>query len=205
MSSVDSIPFKRCSHISMGVLILLIIEIVMLTLFQPVCFPSSGSDLFNIRKINSKFSHRCLFHPFHVAFVFPAHPPFSSRTRISYSSILLLIGSLSILFLQCSYPVILMKILTEFQVRLSSLIFFSGGSNSVLFRFFSVFQMFSHTGAPHNNSLLSIHLFASAEVFSKGSSCHSRSAQPISRLLSHSRHLFQSVHFLFQIPQQYFF
>ena len=77
MSSVDSIPFKRCSHISMGVLILLIIEVVMSTLFQPACFSSSGSDHFNIRKINSKLflNGVCFIRP-QVAFVFPPTPLF---------------------------------------------------------------------------------------------------------------------------------
>ena len=45
-------------------------------LFQPACFSSSGSDHLNIRKINSKFSQRYLFHLPQVAFVFPALPPF---------------------------------------------------------------------------------------------------------------------------------
>ena len=35
------------------------------------------------------------------------------------------------------------------------------------------------------------------KAFSKGSSCHSRSVQPISRLLSHSSHLIQPVQSLF--------
>ena len=43
---------------------------------------------------------------------------------------ILWIWSLSILFRPCSYPVILMKILTEPQVRHSSFFFFSGGFNS---------------------------------------------------------------------------
>ena len=53
---------------------------------------------------------------------FLALPPFSSRTQISQSCILLLMGSLSILFHQCSYPVILRKILTKLQVHHSSLV-----------------------------------------------------------------------------------
>ena len=119
--------------------------------------------------------------------------PFYLRTKISYSSILLFMGSLPIPFFQCSYPVVLMKILTELQVRHSSLVFFSGGFKSS-FRCwshtpFSSFQIPSHTSAPHNNLLLVIHLFGSAEDISEGSSCLSRSVQPISRLLSHSSHL----------------
>ena len=60
---------------------------------------------------------------------FPALPPFSSRTKIHYSSILLSMGSLSILFRQCSYPVILRKILTELQVYHSA--FFSSPVDSI--------------------------------------------------------------------------
>ena len=65
---------KRCSHIAMWILILLIIEVVMLILFQPACFSSSGSNHFSICKINYKFSQRCLFRSSQVVFVFP-HPP----------------------------------------------------------------------------------------------------------------------------------
>ena len=103
-SIVESIPFLN------GVLILLceyetflIIEVVMLILFQPACFSSSESDHFNIRDINSKFSKRYSFHLPNLPLF--SHPPtlsFSSRTQISYSSILLLMGSLSIIFCQCA-------------------------------------------------------------------------------------------------------
>ena len=83
-SNVDSIPVpKRCSHTSMWILILLVHRDCHVNSFQPVCFSSSGSDHFNICKINSKFSHRCLFHPSQVAFLFPPSHPFSSRTQIS--------------------------------------------------------------------------------------------------------------------------
>ena len=51
---------------------MLIIEVVMLILFQPACFSSSGSEHLNIRKINSKFSQWCLFRSSQVVFVFPA-------------------------------------------------------------------------------------------------------------------------------------
>ena len=81
-SNVDSIPFLigvlilRCKYQSF-----MIIEIVMSILFNRCCFFSSGSDLFNIRKIQSQLSQRCSFHPSQVAFVFPALPPlFSLRT-----------------------------------------------------------------------------------------------------------------------------
>ena len=47
-------------------------------------------------------SQRCLFHPSPSCLCFPSIPPFSSRNQISYSSILLFLGSLFILFFQCS-------------------------------------------------------------------------------------------------------
>ena len=43
-------------------------------------------------------------------------------------------------------------------------------------------SMFSHTGAPLNYSPLAIQLFRSAEDISEGSSCHSRSVNPILRM-----------------------
>ena len=67
---------KRCSHIAMWILILLIIEVVMLILFQPACFSSSASNHSNICEINSKVSQ---WHPFHLSpscLCFPALPPF---------------------------------------------------------------------------------------------------------------------------------
>ena len=67
---------KRCSHISMGVLILLDHWGCHVNSFQPACFSSSGSDHFNIREINSKFSQRCLFHPSPSCLCFPTLPPF---------------------------------------------------------------------------------------------------------------------------------
>ena len=67
---------KWCYHISMGVLILLDHRDCHVNSFQPVCFFSSGSDHFNIRKITSQFSQRCLFHPSQVVFVFPPSHPF---------------------------------------------------------------------------------------------------------------------------------
>ena len=67
-------------------------------LFNQHVFSSSGSEHFNIRKIQSQFSQRCSFHPSQVVFVVPPTHPFSSRTQISYSSILLLMGSFSIPF-----------------------------------------------------------------------------------------------------------
>ena len=58
-----------------------------------------------------------------------SHPPtlFLQGPRLLNQVSFLLMGSLSILFRQCSYPVILRKILTELQVYYSSSLFFSGG------------------------------------------------------------------------------
>ena len=77
--------------------------------------------IFNIRKINSKSSQRCSFHPFPSCLCFPALPPLfffkDSDFLIEYP---FYNGSLSILFPSGSYPVILLKILTELLVHHSS-------------------------------------------------------------------------------------
>ena len=60
-----------CSHISMGVLILLVHQGCLFNPFQPVCFSSSKSDHSNIRKINSKLFLKG------VRFIRPKLPLFS--------------------------------------------------------------------------------------------------------------------------------
>ena len=65
---------KRCSHISMWMLIHHNHRDCHVDSFQPACFSSSGSDHFSICEFNSKFSQWCLFHLSQVVFVFP-HPP----------------------------------------------------------------------------------------------------------------------------------
>ena len=88
---------------------------------------------------------------------------------------LLFVRSLFICFFQCSYPVILKKILTEPQVYHYSFSFFSGGFNSSFVDHipFSSFQMLFHAGAPLNNPLLAIQLFRSAKDISEDSCFHS--------------------------------
>ena len=77
MSNVDSIPSRsgvpilRCEYKSF-----LIIEIVLSILFQPACFSLSGSDHFNIRKINSKFFSTVYVSSVPSCLCFPALPPF---------------------------------------------------------------------------------------------------------------------------------
>ena len=101
VSSVDSIPFLN------GVLILrckyqsfMIIDVVMLILFNRRVFSPSGSDHFNIHKIKYQFfstlfvssiSKLPLFFP-------PSLPLFFSKDPDSYSSIHFIGGNLSILF-----------------------------------------------------------------------------------------------------------
>ena len=172
----------------------------MLILFQPACFSSSGSDLFNIRKINSKFSQLCLFHPSQGAFVFPALPPFSfkesdvvtkypfySREVPSFFSINVLTRWFS---WRCSSSLLffVLFLLRWTQVKLS-----------VLIIAFSSFQMLSHAGISLNHSPLAIQLFWSAEDISKDSCFHSASILTISRLLPHSSHLIQPVQSPFQV------
>ena len=108
---------KRCSHTPMWIQILLVHRDCHVNPFQPACLSSSGSDHFNIRKITSQFSQRCLFHPSPSCLCFSRPPTLvSPRTHISHSSIILLMWSLFVLFSQCSYPVILMKMLHKFII-----------------------------------------------------------------------------------------
>ena len=138
-----------------------------------MCLSSSGSVHVNICKI--------IYHFFSTVFVssvsklplfFPPSPPFVflQGLRFLLQVSILLMGSFSILFRQCSYPVILMKILMELQVRHSS--FFSSPVDliqalvlSILLFFF--FQCFSYAGAPLNHPSLAIKLFRSAQDISK--------------------------------------
>ena len=188
---------KRCSHISMWILILLDHRGRHVNSF------STGVLLFKwIRSFQhpqdqvSVLLNGVCFIRLQVAFVFPAHPPFFFKD----SDFLI------------KYPFIHVKSLHSFRSM-----FWSGDSSwrcsrasssssfvlfllrwihfkiSVLIIFLSSCQMLSHAGAPLNHPLLAIHLFRSAEDIS---SCHSRSVQPISRLLSHSSHLIQPVQYL---------
>ena len=75
-SSVESIPFPIwCSHICMGVLILLDCRDCHVNPFQPTCSSSSGSDHFNIREINSQFFATVFIPSARSCLCFPALPP----------------------------------------------------------------------------------------------------------------------------------
>ena len=97
---------------------------------------------------------------------------------------ILLMGRLSILFRQCSYPVILRKILALsssffviFLLRWIQVKF------SVLIIFPSLFQVFSYAGVPLNHSPLSI-LIRSAEDIFEDSCFHSQFVQLYSSQLT---------------------
>ena len=84
MSSVESIPFpKWCSHISMGMLILFDHRDGHANPFSTDVLLQVDLIIFNIRKINSKFSQRYPFHLPKLSLFFPPSHPFSRRTRIS--------------------------------------------------------------------------------------------------------------------------
>ena len=120
------IPYlpKRCSHTLMRIIILLDHRVCHVNPFyrraslqvDPIISTSARSSISS--------PQRCCFIRLQVAFVFPTLPPFCflQGLRFLLQVSILLMGSFSILFRQCSYPVILMKILTELQVRHSSLI-----------------------------------------------------------------------------------
>ena len=67
---------KWCSHTPMWIAILLDHRDCLVNPFQPVCFSSSGSDHFNIRKINSKFFSTVFVSSVPSCLCFPALPPF---------------------------------------------------------------------------------------------------------------------------------
>ena len=96
--------------------------------FQPVCFSSSESDHFNIRKIKYQFFSTVFVSSVPKLPLFSCPPTLiSSRIRIYYSSIILFLWSLFILFFECSTR--------WFSWRCSSsssffILFFSGGFNS---------------------------------------------------------------------------
>ena len=117
MSSVDSIPFKRCSHISMGVLILLIIEIVM-SILSNRCASLQVDPIIStfVRSILSFLNGIRFIRP-QVAFVFPPSHPFLQGLRFLNQVSILLMRSLFILFFQCSYPVISHEDAQQFQVH----------------------------------------------------------------------------------------
>ena len=129
-----------------------------------------------IRKINSKFSQRCLFRSSQVVFVFP-HPP----TLFFKDSFILI-----------KYPFIHVKSLHSFQSMFwssdpswrcsrasssSSSVFLLRRwiqfKLSVLIIFLSSCQMLSHAGAPLNHSPLAINLLWSAEDISQDLCFHS--------------------------------
>ena len=205
-SSVDSIPFpKRCSHTPMWIPILHDNRDCLVNPFQPACFSSSGSDHVNIRKINSKFFLNS------VCFIRPKLPLFSCPPTLFIQGLrflnqvsILWMWSLSILFHQCSYPVVLLKILTE----LKFIILCSFPSPVVSMQAFGVDHIFFfgshvfHVGSPYRR--LS-YLFTSRysivpecwRYLERFTFFHSQSVQVISRGISCSSHLNQLVQSIF--------
>ena len=121
---------KRCSHISMWILILLDNRDCHVNPFSPTCFSSSGSDLFNIRKIKYQFFSTVFVSSIPSCLCFPIIPPlFLLGLGFLYRVSILLMWSLFILLHQCSYPVMLMKILTDLLVYNYS--FFSSPVDSI--------------------------------------------------------------------------
>ena len=84
MPSVDPIPYsKRCSHISMWLLILSIIEVVILILFNRCASLQVDPIISTFVRWILSFLNGIRFIRPQVAFVFPPSHPFSSRTQIS--------------------------------------------------------------------------------------------------------------------------
>ena len=125
---IPYLPY-RCSHISMGVLILLDHQ--------------DGHDKF-FKPVSILFIPSCLCFP---------HPPslFFMELEFSNEISILFMWGFFILFPQCPYPVILRKMLKSFKFIILLFSYSVGGCNS-RFRFnlilFPHFTMLSYSGAP---------------------------------------------------------
>ena len=125
--------------------------------------------IFNIRKINSKFSHRCLFHPSPSCLCFPALPPFffkDSDFLIMYPFICgRPLHSFLSTFVSGDFPC---RCSTVSSSSSSVFFFFSGGfKSSFVDHTFFLISVSSHTGAPHYHSTSRYLLFRSAQDISK--------------------------------------
>ena len=119
---------KRCSHIAMRILILLDHWGCHVNSFPTSVLLQVDPIIFNIRRINSKFSHRCLFHPSPSCLCFPTLFFKDSDFLIKYP------------FYWCeassffSFNVLIRwfpkKMLNSFKFIILHCCFFSGGSNS---------------------------------------------------------------------------
>ena len=103
---------NRCSHISMGVLILLDHRDFHVNPFQPVCLLFK---LFHTDVVEK--SDDCLFHSSQVVFISPPSLPFLYGAGILNQISILFMWYFFILFLQCSYPVIYREDAQELQVH----------------------------------------------------------------------------------------
>ena len=112
---------KRCSHIAMLILILLDHRGRHVNSFSTsvLLFKWFRSFSTSARSTLSFLTGVCFIHPKLSLFFLPSHPFLQGLRFLNRVSILLM-GSLSVLFRQCFYLVILKKILTELQVHHSS-------------------------------------------------------------------------------------
>ena len=96
----------------------MIIEIFMSILFNRCAPPQVDPIISTSARSSISSSKRCSFHPFQIVFVFPTLPPFVflQGFRFLNQVSILFMWSLFILFNQCSYPVILMKMLYKFII-----------------------------------------------------------------------------------------
>ena len=108
---------KWCSHIPMWILILLDHRDCHLNSISNRCVSLRDDPIIlPIRKINSKFSQRCLFHMPQVAFVFPPSHPFLQELRfLNHVSFYWWEASPSF-SINVSYPVILRKMFFKFII-----------------------------------------------------------------------------------------
>ena len=161
---------KWCSHTPMGILILLDNRDCHVNPVQPACFSSSGSDHFNIRKINYQFFSTvfassvpsCLCFPTHRPFFFEdsdflfKYPFIDGKSLHSFSSMFLSVDSHEDANEASSSSLITHSLLRWNQFKFL-----------VLIISFSSFQIPSLAGAPHIQSFLAIQLFQSAQDIPK--------------------------------------
>ena len=130
---------KRCSHVPMWILILHDNRDCHVNPFQPACFSSSGSDHFYNRKINYQFFSTVFASSVPSCLCFPAFPPSSSRSWVSFEHQFHSCEASSV------FPQLFQPVISRLVRHSSSLFLFRWISIQVfrLITFFSLVKVFS--------------------------------------------------------------
>ena len=191
---------KRCSHMAVWILILLDHRGCHDNSFQPTCFSSSGSDLFQHPQDQLKvFSTLFVSSVPKLSLCFAALPPFFQGLIYLNQASIFIVKSLHSFQSMFWSGDPLWRCSWASSSSIFILVFLSGGFNSS-FRCWSYLFLLFHISSHVNllsKALLFIHLsqFISGvlKISRKIRVFHSQSVQDISRLLSHSSHLIQPV------------